>query len=220
MGESEKEFEKMKKRNMKEEMKKQVAEKECENEGKCAAQAKCETEEKCEAQETGKAQETGECAEESQVQKLKDRVAELQASVDKEHDNYIRLYAEFDNFRRRSTQEKLDLVSVAAKETIMGLLPVLDDCERAIDILRKSEDSPAAKEGTELIYNKLLSYLKSKGLAAIEARGELFNTDLHEAVAQFPAPEESSKGHVIDVIQTGYTLSGKVIRYAKVVVGI
>ena len=216
----------MKKRNMKEEMKKQVAEKECENEGKCAAQAKCETEEKCEAQETGEAQktgetqETGECAEESQVQKLRDRVAELQASAEKEHDNYIRLYAEFDNFRRRSTQEKLDLVSVAAKETIMGLLPVLDDCERAIDILRKSEDSPAAKEGTELIYNKLLSYLKSKGLAVIEARGELFNTDLHEAVAQFPAPEESSKGHVIDVIQTGYTLSGKVIRYAKVVVGI
>ena len=201
----------MTRRNMKEEMKTKAAE-------ESAAQEEC----RCAAQEEEKsaAQEEGKGAEEGGLQELKNKLAEVQANADKEHDNYIRLYAEFDNFRRRSTQEKLDLVSVAAKDTIMGLLPVLDDCERALDILRKSEDSPAAKEGTELIYNKLLSYLKSKGLAVIEARGELFNTDLHEAVAQFPAPEESSKGRVIDVIQTGYTLSGKVIRYAKVVVGI
>jgi len=99
-------------------------------------------------------------------------------------------------------------------------LPVLDDCERALQVLKDSNDSDAAKEGTELIYNKLMSYLKSKGLAVIEAKDQPFDTDLHEAVAQFPVQEEEQKGKVFDVVQTGYTLNGKVIRFAKVVVGI
>ena len=128
--------------------------------------------------------------------------------------------AEFDNYRRRTAQEKLDLVSVASEETIKGLLPVLDDCERAMEVLAKSSDSDAAKEGTELIFNKLTGYLKSKGLAVIEAKDKAFDTDLHEAVAQFPVNEEEKKGKVFDVVQTGYTLNGKVIRFAKVVVGI
>lgn len=145
---------------------------------------------------------------------------ELKASVAKEKDDYIRLMADFENFRRHSAEAKLDLVSSASAETIKGLLPVLDDCERAMKMLEESSTDQVAKEGTALIFNKLMAYLKTKGLEAIKAKGEKFDTDLHEAVAQFPVPEEDKKGMVYDVVQTGYTLSGKVIRYAKVVVGI
>ncbi len=158
--------------------------------------------------------------EKAKIEELEKKVEELENKVAKDKDDYIRLMAEFDNFRRRTSQEKLELVSVASMDTIKGLLPVLDDCERALDVLRKSDDSDAAKEGTELIYHKLLAYLQSKGLAVIEALGKEFDTDLHEAVAQFPVQEEEKKGKVFDVVQTGYTLNGKVIRFAKVVVGI
>ena len=144
---------------------------------------------------------------------------ELKASVAKEKDDYIRLMADFENFRRHSAEAKLELVSSASADTIKGLLPVLDDCERAMKMLETSADE-VAKEGTALIFNKLMSYLKTKGLEAIKAKGEKFDTDFHEAVAQFPVQEEDKKGLVYDVVQTGYTLSGKVIRYAKVVVGI
>ena len=154
------------------------------------------------------------------IAQLEKEVAELTEKVAKEKDDYLRLMAEFDNFRRRTSQEKLELVSMASTDTIKGLLPVLDDCERALNVLKESKDSEAAKEGTELIYHKLMAYLQSKGLAVIEAAGEEFNTDLHEAVAQFPVQEEEKKGKVFDVVQTGYTLNGKVIRFAKVVVGI
>ena len=128
--------------------------------------------------------------------------------------------AEFDNYRRRTSQEKLELVSMASTETIKGLLPILDDCERALKVLLESDDSDAAKEGTELIFSKLMGYLRTKGLAVIEALDQPFDTDLHEAVAQFPVQDEEKKGKVFDVVQTGYTLNGKVIRFAKVVVGI
>ncbi len=144
---------------------------------------------------------------------------ELKASVAKEKDDYIRLMADFENFRRHSAEAKLELVSSAAADTIKGLLPVLDDCERAMKMLESSADE-VAKEGTALIFNKLMGYLKTKGLESIKAKGEKFDTDFHEAVAQFPVQEEDKKGLVYDVVQTGYTLSGKVIRYAKVVVGI
>lgn len=154
------------------------------------------------------------------AERLEKELEEAKASLAKEKDDYLRLMAEFDNYRRRTAQEKLDLVSVASEETIKGLLPVLDDCERAMEVLAKSSDSDAAKEGTELIFNKLTGYLKSKGLAVIEAKDKAFDTDLHEAVAQFPVNEEEKKGKVFDVVQTGYTLNGKVIRFAKVVVGI
>ena len=156
----------------------------------------------------------------AKIKELEDKVEELEAKVAKDRDDYIRLMAEFDNFRRRTAQEKLEIVSMASTETIKGMLPVLDDCERALQVLGQSDDSDAAKEGTELIYHKLMSYLQSKGLAVVNAMGETFDTDLHEAVAQFPVQEEDKKGKVFDVVQTGYTLNGKVIRYAKVVVGI
>lgn len=145
---------------------------------------------------------------------------ELKASVAKEKDDYIRLMADFENFRRHSAEAKLELVSSAAADTIKGLLPVLDDCERAMKMLDENSKDEVAKEGTALIFNKLMAYLKTRGLEVIKAKGEKFDTDFHEAVAQFPVPEEDKKGLVYDVVQTGYTLSGKVIRYAKVVVGI
>lgn len=146
------------------------------------------------------------------------KIAELTDKLSAEHNDYLRLMAEFETFRRRSAEEKLNLVATAAADTIKGLLPVLDDCERAMKILEGSADE-AAKEGTSLIYNKLNDYLKTCGLEAIDAQGKDFDTDFHEAVTQFPAPSPELKGKVIDVIQTGYTLAGKVIRYAKVVVG-
>lgn len=158
--------------------------------------------------------------EKARIEELEKKLEELENKTAKDKDDYIRLMAEFDNYRRRTSQEKLELVSMASTDTIKGLLPVLDDCERALKVLMESNDSDAAKEGTELIYNKLMSYLKTKGLAVIEAMGQDFDTDLHEAVAQFPVQEDAQKGKVFDVVQTGYTLNGKVIRFAKVVVGI
>lgn len=149
---------------------------------------------------------------------LQKKIEELNAKLAKEHDDYLRLMAEFETFRRRSAEERLALVGSASADTIKGLLPVLDDCERAMELLAKSSDD-AAKEGTALIYNKLMDYLKTRGLAVIEAKGTKFDVDLHEAVTQFPAPTPEQKGIVIDVVQTGYTLNGKVLRYAKVVVG-
>ena len=156
---------------------------------------------------------------EEKLAKLLKENEELKASVAKEKDDYIRLMADFENFRRHSAEAKLELVASASADTIKGLLPVLDDCERAMKMLETSADE-VAKEGTALIFNKLMSYLKSKGLEAIKAKGEKFDTDFHEAVAQFPVQEEDKKGLVYDVVQTGYTLGGKVIRYAKVVVAI
>ena len=156
---------------------------------------------------------------EEKIDNLTKEIHELKESVNKEKNDYLRLMADFENFRRHSAEAKLELVSTASAETIKGLLPVLDDCERAIKMLTEADDT-AAKEGTELIYNKLLGYLKTKGLEQIDAQGAKFDTDFHEAVAQFPVQEEDKKGLVFDVVQKGYTLSGKVIRYAKVVVGI
>ena len=149
---------------------------------------------------------------------LQKQVADLTDKLSKEKDDYVRLMAEFENFRRRSSEEKLAIVNTAAADTIKGMLPVLDDCERAMQMLANSSDE-AAKEGTSLIYNKLMNYLKTRGLEVIEARGKEFDTDFHEAVTQFPAPTEDMKGKVIDVVQTGYLLGGKVLRFAKVVVG-
>ena len=146
------------------------------------------------------------------------KAEEAEARCKDAKDDYLRLMAEFETFRRRSAEDRLNLVGSASADTIKGLLPVLDDFERAMAMLEESSDE-AAKEGTSLIYNKLMGYLKSKGLSVIEAKGEKFDVDFHEAVTQFPAPDEAQKGMVIDVVQTGYLLNGKVLRYAKVVVG-
>ena len=166
-----------------------------------------------------KAEKKAEKSLKEKVAGLEKEKADLEEKLKGEKNDYLKLMAEFETFRRRNTEEKLALVSSAAADTIKGLLPVLDDCERAMALLAESSDE-AAKEGTSLIYNKLMAYLKTCGLEVIEAKGAKFDTDFHEAVAQFPVPEEDRKGLVFDVVQTGYLLNGKVLRYAKVVVGI
>ena len=173
--------------------------------------------------EEGKEDENGQQQEAQQEQPQKSVEEQLTEKLAESNDKYVRLMAEFDNYRRRVAKEKLELISTAGEDVIKGLLPVLDDCERALQVLNSSTDSEAAKaakEGTELIYNKLMAYLKSKGLAQIEAVGKELDTDFHEAVAQFPVQEADKKNKVFDVTQQGYTLNGKVIRFAKVVVGI
>ena len=149
-----------------------------------------------------------------------DALAEARKQAAEAQDKYLRLAAEFDNYRRRTSKEKLDLVKSAGEDILKGMLPVLDDCERAIKQLEQTEASTFEKEGTALIYNKLLSYMKSCGLEEIEVMGKEFDTDFSEAVAQLPVEDPLQKGKVLDVIQKGYTLGGKVIRFAKVVVGL
>lgn len=155
----------------------------------------------------------------NQLEEASQKLEEAQKQASDAKADYLRLMAEFDTFRRRTAEEKFALVGSASADTIKGLLPILDDCEIALAALEKSQDSAAAKEGTEMIFGKLTAYLKTKGLEKIEAKGADFDTEVHEAVTTFPAPSEELKGKVIDVVQTGYTLGGKVLRYAKVVVG-
>lgn len=152
------------------------------------------------------------------IEALEADLAKAKESIEKEKNDYLKLLAEFNTFRMRTNEERAAIVSSASSDTIKGLLPVLDDCERAMELLKTSSDE-AAKEGTSLIYNKLFAYLKTRGLERIEALGQKFDTDYHEAEAMIPVTEEEKKGIVYDVIQTGYLLDGKVLRFAKVVVG-
>ena len=193
----------------------------CEEKHECCGKHKCEDKHEC--CENHEGEEKHECKDKKElkekIEKLEKEKKQTEEKLAKEKDDYIRLMAEFETFRRRSAEEKLSIVSSASADTIKGLLPVLDDCERAIELLEKSSDE-AAKEGTGLIYNKLMKYLKSKGLEVIEAKGKKFDTDFHEAVAQVPVAEKEKKGLVYDVVETGYLFNGKILRYAKVVVGI
>ena len=134
-------------------------------------------------------------------------------------DKYLRLYADFENFRRRTAKEKLDLISNANEGLLQALIPVVDDFERATQSIDKTNDVAALKEGVSLIYTKLFKTLEGKGLKPMTSKGESFNADLHESVTQFPAPSDDLKGKVIDEIEKGYYLNDKVIRFAKVIVG-
>jgi molecular chaperone GrpE len=133
-------------------------------------------------------------------------------------DSYLRLMAEYDNYRKRTIKEKADLIKNAGEKVLIGLLPVIDDFQRALENVETSTDLEAVKEGIDLIYNKFISFLQQNGVQPIEAVGKVFDADLFEAVATIPTPDEEQKGIVIDSIQTGYTLNDKVIRHAKVVV--
>ena len=135
------------------------------------------------------------------------------------NDKYLRLYAEFDNFRRRTTKERIELLQTAGKEIIVSLIPVLDDFERAGKAMETSTDVNAVKEGVALIQNKLTSILTQKGLKPMESIGTAFDADLHEAITNIPAPTDDMKGKVIDEMEKGYYLNDTVIRFAKVVVG-
>lgn len=146
-------------------------------------------------------------------------VEQLRADLAKEKENYLFLRAEFDNFRKRTLKEKSELIKSASSQIIEGLLPIVDDFERGIDANKGVEDAQAIKEGMELIYNKLVSYLGRNGLKPVESTGKEFDPDLHEAIAMVPAPTPEQKGKVIDTPSKGYTLNDKVLRHAKVVVG-
>ena len=135
------------------------------------------------------------------------------------NNKYLRLYSEFDNFRRRTAKEKLEMMQSAGAEVIANLLTVLDDFERAAELNKESDDMNAIKEGTDLIYNKFRETLVSQGLKEIDAMGKPFDMDFHEAITKMKAPKKKQKGKVLDVIEKGYYLNDKVIRFAKVVVG-
>lgn len=135
------------------------------------------------------------------------------------NDKYLRLFSEFDNFKRRTAKEKLELAKTASEGVLKDLLTVLDDFDRANDSFEKATDVAALKEGVDLIYSKLFKTLESKGLKPMDSLHTEFDADLHEALTNIPAPEENLKGKVLDVIEKGYTLNDKIIRYAKVVVG-
>ena len=146
--------------------------------------------------------------------------ADFEMKYNELNDSHLRLRAEFDNYRKRTLREKADLIKMGGETALTGLLPVVDDFERALDTMKNAEDvSAAVAEGVELIYNKFMTYLAQQGVKPIEAVGQPFDTELFEAVATIPAPEEAQKGKIVDCVQRGYTLYDKVIRHAKVVVG-
>ena len=147
---------------------------------------------------------------------LQKEIETLKAELDESKDKYLRLFAEFDNFKKRSVKERFELMKTAAQETITSLLPILDDFDRA----KKSAESGAEtfSEGVQLVYQKLYSILEHKGLKSMESTGADFDPEWHEAITDIPAPSEEMKGKIIDTVEKGYVLSDKIIRYAKVVV--
>lgn len=145
--------------------------------------------------------------------------ADVSAPSDEWKDKYLRLSAEFDNYRKRTHREKADLTSFGGEDVIKALLPVLDDIDRALDAMHRSEDIAALRSGIELISQKLRDTLKNKGVEEIAAKGAELDTDFHEAVARIPVTEEAHRGKIVDVVQKGYTLKDKVVRHSKVVVG-
>ena len=161
---------------------------------------------------------TEESKELSPEEKLQQSLDEAEKRIAEIQDKYLRLSAEFDNYRKRTIKEKSEIIKNAAEKTITAILPVLDDMERAIANMQKSEDAKAWLEGVELINNKFLKILSQEGLNKIETEGADFDTDYHEAIAMIPAPNEEQKGKVLVCVQTGYKLNDKVIRHAKVAV--
>lgn len=154
----------------------------------------------------------------SKEEKLKEQVEKLEAEKNELNDKFLRLFSEFDNYKKRTNKEKIDLISTASEKVILSLLPIVDDYERAIQFNQNVEDVTVLKEGFELIYNKLKAVLKRFEVEEIPAMGEPFNTDFHEAITHFPAPSEDLKGKVMDVTEKGYKIKDKVIRFSKVIV--
>jgi len=147
-----------------------------------------------------------------QIEKLEKEIAEVK-------DKHLRLQAEFDNFRKRTLKEKMELLKSGGETVLTSILPVIDDLERALAAFSEVEDESPFKQGVILIYNKFQEFLKQNGIKEIDAKGKDFDTDLHEAITKIPAPAEEMKGKIVDVVQKGYLLNEKVIRFAKVVIG-
>ncbi|EZH72893.1 molecular chaperone GrpE [Aquimarina atlantica] len=157
--------------------------------------------------------------EETEKEEVVDAETLLKEELEKEKDKFLRLFAEFENYKKRTSKERLELFKTASQDVIQSMLPVLDDFDRALKEIEKSEDT-ALIEGVELIHNKLKETLKSKGLSEVEvSTGDVFNADDHEAITQIPAPNDDLKGKIVDVIEKGYKLGEKVIRFPKVVTG-
>ena len=144
---------------------------------------------------------------------------ELRIELQEQKDKFIRLYAEFDNFKRRNAKERVELIQTAGKEVIQSMLEVLDDCDRAEKQMQKTNDVQQIKEGIQLVFNKLRSNLQSRGLKEMKSIGEQFNPDIHEAITETPVQDPSMVGKVVDELEKGYSLNDKIIRFSKVVVG-
>ena len=157
-------------------------------------------------------------AELSAEEQLANMLAEAQQMVEEQKDKYLRLSAEFDNYRKRTLKEKAELIKNGGEKTLTAILPVLDDFERALKNMEASEETKAMKEGVELIFSKFKKILGQEGLQKIDTDGKDFDVDFHEAIALIPAPSEDLKGKILDCVQTGYMLNDKVIRHAKVAV--
>ncbi|MCO4823012.1 MAG: nucleotide exchange factor GrpE [Flavobacteriaceae bacterium] len=146
--------------------------------------------------------------------------AQLQTELQNEKDKFLRLFAEFENYKKRTTKERIDLFKTASQDVMVSMLPVLDDFERALNHIEDDKEAEDLRKGVLLIYQKLLSTLEQKGLAVVKVKsGDVFNADDHEAVTQIPAPSKNMKGKIIDVIEKGYKLGDRVIRFPKVVIG-
>lgn len=170
--------------------------------------------------ENAEQQAAAEAAEEQQevADPMMQELEAAKATIEEQKDKYLRLSAEFDNYRKRTLKEKAELIKNGGEKAISAILPILDDLERALQNMQKADDVKAMYEGIDLIYQKFLKGLSQEGLQKMEPIGEVFDTDYHEAVALVPAPSEDQKGKVLDCVQTGYKLNDKVIRHAKVVV--
>ena len=155
----------------------------------------------------------------NEAEKQEQELEKAHAALEEQKDKYLRLSAEFDNYRKRIMKEKAELILNGGEKTITSILPIVDDFERALKNMETATDVAAIREGVELIYNKFMSVLGQNGVKVIETKEQALNTDFHEAIAVIPAPQEELKGKILDCVQTGYTLNDKVIRHAKVVVG-
>lgn len=173
--------------------------------------------------ETTREQESQEASQEeaplNETEKMEEELEKTKEALNEQKDKYLRLSAEFDNYRKRTMKEKAELILNGGEKTITSILPIVDDFERALKNMDSATDVAAIREGVELIYNKFLSVLAQNGVKPIETKEQNLNTDYHEAIAVIPAPQEELKGKILDCVQTGYTLNDKVIRHAKVVVG-
>ena len=174
-------------------------------------------EEKVESVDTEMPQQ--EAPQEEKELSVEEQLAVAKEQIEQEKKEYMFLLAEFDNFRKRTIKEKADIIKNASEKAMTDLLPVIDDMERAMQAIEASDNIDSAKEGINLIYNKFIKYLEQNGVKAIDSTNADFNTEYHEAVTIFPAPDEDKKGKVIDTVQKGYTMNDKVIRHSKVVVG-
>ena len=174
--------------------------------------------------EENKAQDVQQADAESQsdaveIEDSEDELAKYKADLEKEKDKFLRLFAEFEHYKRRTSKERVEMFKTAGQEVMQAMLPVLDDFDRAMTEIQKAKDKNLQK-GVELISNKLRETLKAKGLKQMEVKtGDAFDADLHEAITQIPAPKDSLKGKIVDVVENGYQLGEKIIRYPKVVVG-